>query len=125
MRKSSSSSIEGAVIKCTAGGALTGQDDRFSAHTSDMDIESGGQSKTLQPDSVLQDTDPNIVDWDGDDDPSKAVNWSPRKKWINITLLATLTLLTCVFLLYFAHTFNLMIDTVRSVPQCLHLVYLW
>ena len=36
---------------------------------------------------------PNIVDWDVDD-PERGLNWSARRKWKNIAILATLTLLT-------------------------------
>lgn len=38
--------------------------------------------------------DPNIVDWDGPDDPENPQNWSPAKKWAHIAVLSVLTLLT-------------------------------
>lgn len=38
--------------------------------------------------------DPNIVDWDGPDDPEMAMNWPSKKKWTMTLLLSTLTLLT-------------------------------
>ncbi|KAI7051116.1 MFS general substrate transporter [Hortaea werneckii] len=38
--------------------------------------------------------DPNIVDWDGPDDPANPVNWSATRKWTNIAVLSALTLLT-------------------------------
>lgn len=38
--------------------------------------------------------DPNLVDWDGPDDPEKPLNWTKKKKWSNLALIATLTLLT-------------------------------
>ncbi|KAI6808389.1 hypothetical protein KC340_g18437 [Hortaea werneckii] len=41
-----------------------------------------------------EDHDRNIVDWDGPDDPSNPVNWSPTRKWTNIAVLSALTLLT-------------------------------
>lgn len=37
---------------------------------------------------------PNLVDWDGPDDPEKPINWTKKKKWTNLVLIATLTLLT-------------------------------
>ncbi|KIV95065.1 hypothetical protein PV10_02764 [Exophiala mesophila] len=40
------------------------------------------------------DSDPNIVDWDGPDDPEKAMNWSEGKKWTNIGVLSYLCFLT-------------------------------
>ncbi|KAI9726672.1 MAG: hypothetical protein M1834_008937 [Cirrosporium novae-zelandiae] len=38
--------------------------------------------------------DPNIVDWDGLNDPEKAINWPAKKKWANIILVSILSLLT-------------------------------
>lgn len=38
--------------------------------------------------------DPNIVDWEGPDDPQNPMNWKPAKKWANIAILSFLTLLT-------------------------------
>ena len=39
-------------------------------------------------------SDPNIVDWDGDNDPAKAVNWSEHIKSINIAVLSAITFIT-------------------------------
>ena len=38
--------------------------------------------------------DPNIVFWDGPDDPENPMNWPERKKWINIGVLSFLTVIT-------------------------------
>jgi multidrug resistance protein len=38
--------------------------------------------------------DPNIVDWDGPDDPQKPLNWPARRKWRNVFTISALTLLT-------------------------------
>ena len=38
--------------------------------------------------------DPNLVDWDGPDDPAKPLNWPARKKWTNMMIIAVLTMLT-------------------------------
>lgn len=38
--------------------------------------------------------DPNIVFWDGDDDPENPQNWSNGLKWGNIACLSALTFLT-------------------------------
>jgi hypothetical protein len=38
--------------------------------------------------------DPNVVGWDGDDDPANPLNWSIKKKWTNGGLLAAMTFLT-------------------------------
>ena len=47
-------------------------------------------------DTVLKENAPdlNIVNWDGDHDPEKPVNWSGKKKWANGGLLAAMTFLT-------------------------------
>lgn len=44
--------------------------------------------------TVADTADPNIVDWDGPDDPENPLNWPARKKWTHIILLATITTLT-------------------------------
>ena len=35
----------------------------------------------------------NIVSWDGDDDPANPMNWTERKKWSQVTIVAVLTFL--------------------------------
>lgn len=62
----------------------------------DTDIEGAAAQETSNHQLVLLGKDPNVVDWDGDDDPEKALNWPLRKKWTYIILLSTLTLLTYV-----------------------------
>src|SRR5271163_1401401 len=39
-------------------------------------------------------SDPNIVDWDGPDDPEKAINWPTRKIISNIAVISSVTFLT-------------------------------
>ncbi|KAK4126996.1 MFS general substrate transporter [Parathielavia appendiculata] len=39
-------------------------------------------------------SDPNIVSWDGPDDPTNPMNWTMRKKWSNIAVLSVLTVIT-------------------------------
>ncbi|KAL2016341.1 hypothetical protein VTK56DRAFT_3853 [Thermocarpiscus australiensis] len=41
-----------------------------------------------------EDKDPNIVSWDGPDDPANPLNWTNRKKWSNIAVLSVLTFIT-------------------------------
>ncbi|EEU37540.1 uncharacterized protein NECHADRAFT_97619 [Fusarium vanettenii 77-13-4] len=40
------------------------------------------------------DYDPNIIAWNGPDDPENPMNWSPRKKWMNIALMSLLTIIS-------------------------------
>lgn len=41
-----------------------------------------------------EDQDPNVVTWDGPDDPANPMNWTMRKKWSNIAVLSVLTIIT-------------------------------
>jgi multidrug resistance protein len=43
---------------------------------------------------VSVEADPNVVDWDGPNDPEKALNWTDKKKWGNIAIISIVTLLT-------------------------------
>jgi len=60
-----------------------------------VDVEKGlapnATATELKPESIH---DPNIVDWDGPDDPENPLNWTKRKK-VNATVsIALITLLT-------------------------------
>ncbi|KAL2265966.1 hypothetical protein VTJ83DRAFT_5318 [Remersonia thermophila] len=45
-------------------------------------------------DTSEEETDPNIVSWDGPNDPLNPMNWTMKKKWTNIAVLSVLTLIT-------------------------------
>lgn len=51
-----------------------------------------------RPDSDFKDK--YIVDWDGDKDPACPRNWSLRRKWENLAIVATLSFLTYVSVLF-------------------------
>lgn len=57
----------------------------------DQDLEKLGPVKSKEPEPPQG---PNIVDWEGPDDPENPYNWSARKKWSNVAILSFLTLLT-------------------------------
>ena len=69
----------------------------------DIDLERGtrssdssekkGESSGNEGEKEVE-VDPNIVDWDGPDDPANARNWTERKKWGNILVIASITFLT-------------------------------
>lgn len=40
--------------------------------------------------------DPNVINWDGPDDPENPLNWPALKKWTNIAFLSAITFLTYV-----------------------------
>jgi hypothetical protein len=42
--------------------------------------------------------DPNVVDFDGDNDPECALNWPTRKKWTMGGLLSAMTFVTYVYI---------------------------
>lgn len=44
-----------------------------------------------QPPASKETTDPDIIDWDGPDDPQNPKNWPSSKKWANIYVLAIVT----------------------------------
>lgn len=56
-----------------------------------VSTHSGNQEK-----AVVEETeqDPNIVDWDGPDDPENPMNWPEKKKWLNVAVLSILTIIT-------------------------------
>lgn len=67
----------------------------------DHDVEKGGPIDTTTSaegedakEGEEAPRDPNIVDWEGPDDPQNPMNWTASKKWANIAILSFLTLLT-------------------------------
>ncbi|KAJ5658213.1 MFS transporter cpaT [Penicillium longicatenatum] len=87
-------SIDGSTPAASNPASQHGNDDNPSSH-GDMDIEKGlapnATTTELQQDALR---DPNIVDWDGPDDPENPLNWTKRKK-VNATVsIALITLLT-------------------------------
>ena len=87
--------------------ALGKHEERLSPASSelekDTDLEAGkrGPSPSKQEQQIPQNEplDPNTVDWDGPDDPQNARNWSSKKKWANIAVIASITFLTYTTLL--------------------------
>ncbi|EXJ76294.1 uncharacterized protein A1O5_00802 [Cladophialophora psammophila CBS 110553] len=48
----------------------------------------------LRHSEVQASDDPDVVHWGGPDDPENPLNWSARKRWLNIILLSYMTFLT-------------------------------
>jgi len=70
---------------------------RSVSHLESVDLEKADVEQEKSGTAIIQPvTDPDIVDWDGPDDPEKALNWPASKKWVQIFTLSLLTLLTCV-----------------------------
>jgi multidrug resistance protein len=83
------------------------------ADTFIADPEKGAQSqalsthtdeRTLSAGTPAQDEarEPNIVDWDGPDDPANPLNWPAKKKWSIIAALGAVTLITPLASSFFA-----------------------
>ena len=59
------------------------------------DVEKGlPVSEEQHTEQTAERKDSNVVDWDGPLDPEIPLNWTGRKKWTNIFMVAVLTLLT-------------------------------
>lgn len=56
-----------------------------------VSTHSGNQEKAIVEET---EQDPNIVDWDGPDDPENPMNWPDKKKWLNVAVLSILTIIT-------------------------------
>lgn len=80
--KSAVPSLDGATI--TVADPETGS-------TAEGDVEKQPQSAVEEEE---EDQDPNIVTYDGPDDPTNPKNWPDSKKWFNIAVLSTLTIIT-------------------------------
>lgn len=62
-------------------------------------IEKGVFFNDSPSDTVIEERpsppqDPNIVDWDGPNDPYKAINWPEKRKWANVAIISSITFLT-------------------------------
>ncbi|KAI1206469.1 MFS general substrate transporter [Annulohypoxylon truncatum] len=57
---------------------------------SERGVEEGSNSRELAADEK----DPNIVDWDGPNDPENPMTWPDSKKWINISIISIITIVT-------------------------------
>lgn len=77
-----------------------GYSDISIAEEEEKDIETGNASAKHKESPVSECTkqgqDENTVWWDGDDDPANPMNWSEKKKWANIAVMAMITFLTYV-----------------------------
>ncbi|KAF2790704.1 MFS general substrate transporter [Melanomma pulvis-pyrius CBS 109.77] len=68
------------------------------ASTRDDDGNLGEETQA----AAVHEIDPNIVDWDGPDDPENPMNWPVKKKWRLIFILALVTLVTPLASSFFA-----------------------
>lgn len=70
-------------------------DDLEGARLAEKPPVEGGNGTELaghvQPQAAGELADPDVVDWDGPDDPANPKNWSSSKKWANVYVLAIIT----------------------------------
>ncbi|CAK1364914.1 putative transporter [Cercospora beticola] len=57
-----------------------------------VDVEKQGGRQDHGHDNADEERDPNLVDWDGDDDPENPMNWNPVRKWAIATSMGSMTL---------------------------------
>lgn len=64
--------------------------------TMGKDLEKGTDNASLSSadSSESAELDPNVVDFDGPDDPENPLNWSYNKKWGMVSLVSAITFLT-------------------------------
>ncbi|KAE9987066.1 hypothetical protein EG328_003848 [Venturia inaequalis] len=73
----------------------TGSDiEREPNQEKDLESVAGIDKESEKEADEKAENDPNIVDWDGEDDPMNPLNWTPKKKWIIVGLLSLMTLVT-------------------------------
>lgn len=68
-----------------------------SALAKDKDVEKGEMAEFISSETETVDNsedDPNIVFWDGPDDPQNPMNWPHMKKWGAVCLVSAITFLT-------------------------------
>lgn len=75
------------------------RNESFGKPKEEMDLEASRHSNSTADKKEVEVAaaellDPNIVDWDGPEDPENPINWSEKKKWGNIAVLASITFLT-------------------------------
>lgn len=70
-----------------------GVDKKIGYRAEGDDVERGS---TPADDSQSGPRDPNLVDWDGPDDPMNPLNWPFRKKFVATATISVITLLTYV-----------------------------
>ncbi|KAF2443936.1 MFS general substrate transporter [Karstenula rhodostoma CBS 690.94] len=73
------------------------ESEELSAAAIDKDVEKGTTPRSTSSDEEAVDSneeDPNVVWWDGPDDPQNPMNWPNTKKWGAVCLVSAITFLT-------------------------------
>lgn len=103
----------------------TEKTDRASSNSSeagspnDQDLEKATPVVTTTDEKPPDPTDPNVVDWDGPEDPQNPQNWPAKKKWTNVAVLSFMTLLTPLASSMFAPGVPSVADDFKTTNQSL------
>lgn len=78
----------------TIGGEALGHSQTTTLAKDDVDVEAQGEKEkenALRLQKEEEEHDPNLITWDGPDDPDNPMNWPKKKKWIITVVLGLMT----------------------------------
>lgn len=82
----------------------------------ERDVERGEKAPSPVPVQQKEPQDPNLIDWDGPDDPENPQNWSNAKKWA-ITMILAVMVVTVTFASSIFSTASIAVSKKFDVPQ--------
>lgn len=89
----------------------------------EKDIEKGPRPESLSSEDDANETpegsDPNIVFWDGPDDPQNPMNWPVKKRWGTVIIVSAITFLTPLASSMFAPGVPEVMQTFNSTDKML------
>jgi len=102
LEKAPSTALQSATSSAAEANPSTNGHPEKESHTTsklekEIDLEAGNGSLSSArkgPETTKTEVDPNIVDWDGPDDPQNPINWPEKLKWGNVAVIASITFLT-------------------------------
>ncbi|KAK5988699.1 Efflux pump radE [Cladobotryum mycophilum] len=80
----------------------------------DADRELAIDEKTVEERETIVNEDPNIVDWDGPDDPENPLNWPSRKKFAVVAIVSAITFISPLASSIFAPGIQQVMDDFHS-----------
>lgn len=88
----------------------------------EKDPEKGLKETSISSEEKIEGSpsdDPNIVSWDGPDDPHNPMNWPFSKKWATVSLVSAITFLTPLASSIFAPGVPQVMETFNSTDDML------
>lgn len=86
--------MDDAISSSRSSSEATHDDNRLTIEPGDLEKVMSKHEDADVAVTIQETNDPNVVNWDGPDDPEKPLNWPASKKWINIALISSITFLT-------------------------------